>query len=166
MPIAQKGRPLWRQMLLYFLPILMGAFFQQLYNTIDAMVVGKYVGKVALASVGGSTGTLINLLVGFFVGPGERLHRNHRPVLRRGGPREPLQGGTYRHGPVHRRRGCADLIGDQPRRHCLALDGHPGGGAPAGAALISSPTSSGSSQTSSTTSARVSSRPSATPDAR
>ena len=68
MPIAQKGRPLWRQMLLYFLPILMGAFFQQLYNTIDAMVVGKYVGKVALASVGGSTGTLINLLVGFFVG--------------------------------------------------------------------------------------------------
>ena len=47
---------------------MFGTFFQQLYNTADAMVVGRFVGKQALAAVGGSTSTLINLLVGFFVG--------------------------------------------------------------------------------------------------
>lgn len=57
-----------RQLLAFFFPILIGAFFQQLYNTIDAVVVGNYIGKEALAAVGGSTGTLINLLVGFFMG--------------------------------------------------------------------------------------------------
>ena len=56
------------QLLLFFFPILFGTFFQQLYNTADAMVVGRLVGKQALAAVGGSTSTLINLLVGFFVG--------------------------------------------------------------------------------------------------
>ena len=59
---------IWRQMLLFFLPIMLGTFFQQLYNTVDAMVVGRFVGKEALAAVGGSASTLINLLVGFFVG--------------------------------------------------------------------------------------------------
>ena len=56
------------QLLLFFFPILFGTFFRQLYNTADAMVVGRFVGKQALAAVGGSTSTLINLLVGFFVG--------------------------------------------------------------------------------------------------
>ena len=56
------------QLLLFFFPILFGTFFQQLYNTADAMVVGRFVGKQAPAAVGGSTSTLINLLVGFFVG--------------------------------------------------------------------------------------------------
>ena len=56
------------QLLLFFFPILFGTFFQQLYNTADAMVVGRFVGKQALAAVGGSTSSLINLLVGFFVG--------------------------------------------------------------------------------------------------
>lgn len=56
------------QLLLFFFPILFGTFFQQLYNTADAMVVGRFVGEQALAAVGGSTSTLINLLVGFFVG--------------------------------------------------------------------------------------------------
>ena len=56
------------QLLLFFFPILFGTFFQQLYNTADAMVVGRFVGKQALAAVGGSTSTLITLLVGFFVG--------------------------------------------------------------------------------------------------
>ena len=59
---------IWKQMLLFFFPILLGTFFQQLYNTVDAMVVGKFVGKQALAAVGGATGTLVNLIVGFFVG--------------------------------------------------------------------------------------------------
>ncbi len=59
---------IWKQLLLFFFPILLGTFFQQLYNTADAIVVGKFVGTKALAAVGGTTGTLINLLVGLFVG--------------------------------------------------------------------------------------------------
>ncbi|MBQ2948399.1 MAG: MATE family efflux transporter [Clostridia bacterium] len=59
---------IWKQLLLFFFPIVLGTFFQQLYNTADAIIVGKFVGKEALAAVGGSTGTLVSLLVGFFVG--------------------------------------------------------------------------------------------------
>lgn len=59
---------IWKQLLRFFFPILLGTFFQQLYNTADAIIVGKFVGKESLAAVGGATGNLINLLVGFFVG--------------------------------------------------------------------------------------------------
>lgn len=52
--------------MIYFLPIVAGTLFQQLYNAVDAIVVGKYVGTEALAAVGGSPSTLINLLIGFF----------------------------------------------------------------------------------------------------
>ncbi len=58
---------IWKQLLLFFFPILIGSFFQQLYNTVDTVIVGQYVGKQALAGVG-STGTIINLWVGFFTG--------------------------------------------------------------------------------------------------
>ena len=51
---------IWKQLLQFFFPILLGTFFQQLYNTVDAIIVGNFVGKEALAAVGGSTGTLIN----------------------------------------------------------------------------------------------------------
>jgi len=60
--------PIYKQVLIFFFPVLLGTFFQQLYNTVDASVVGKFVGKEALGAVGGSTGTLINLLVGFLTG--------------------------------------------------------------------------------------------------
>lgn len=59
---------IWKQLLFFFFPILLGTFFQQLYNTADAIIVGKFVGKEALAAVGGTTGTLINLFVNLFVG--------------------------------------------------------------------------------------------------
>ena len=59
---------IWKQILLFFFPILFGTFFQQLYNTVDAIIVGQYLGKAALAAVGGGTGTAINLLIGFFIG--------------------------------------------------------------------------------------------------
>lgn len=59
---------IWKQLLLFFFPILFGTFFQQLYNAADAMIVGRFVGKEALSAVGGGTGTIINLLVGFFIG--------------------------------------------------------------------------------------------------
>lgn len=59
---------IWKQLLIFFFPIMLGTFFQQLYNTVDAVVVGRYVGKVALAAVGGPTSTVVSLLVGFFAG--------------------------------------------------------------------------------------------------
>ena len=59
---------IWQQLLIFFFPMLFGTFFQQLYNTADAVVVGRFVSKEALSAVGGTTGTLINLFVGFFVG--------------------------------------------------------------------------------------------------
>jgi len=59
---------IWKQLLGFFFPILLGTFFQQLYNTVDAIIVGNLLGKEALAAVGGGTGTVINLLIGFFTG--------------------------------------------------------------------------------------------------
>ncbi len=59
---------IYQQILLFFFPVLFGTLFQQLYNTADAIVVGNFVGKEALGAVGGSTGTVINLLVGFVTG--------------------------------------------------------------------------------------------------
>ena len=54
-------------LILFAVPILLSNLFQQLYNSVDSMVVGNYVGSTALAAVG-STGSLINLLIGFFLG--------------------------------------------------------------------------------------------------
>lgn len=56
-----------KKLVLFFIPIAMGTLFQQLYNTVDAMVVGKFVGTEALAAVGGSAAMLIALFIGFFV---------------------------------------------------------------------------------------------------
>ncbi|MEQ2444100.1 MATE family efflux transporter [Pseudoflavonifractor sp. CLA-AP-H29] len=58
---------IWRHLLSFFFPLWFGTFFQQLYNTVDTLVVGRFVGKVALAAVG-STGALVNLTVGIFTG--------------------------------------------------------------------------------------------------
>ena len=52
----------WRQILNFAVPMMIGLVFQQLYNTVDTIVVGQFVGKEALAAVG-STGTIINMLV-------------------------------------------------------------------------------------------------------
>lgn len=51
----------------FAVPLLAGNLFQQLYNTVDCIIVGNYVGKEALAAIG-STGFLINALIGFFMG--------------------------------------------------------------------------------------------------
>ena len=59
---------IWKQLLLFFFPIVFGTFFQQIYNTADTIVVGRFVGKQALAAVGGSASQIANLIVGFFVG--------------------------------------------------------------------------------------------------
>lgn len=59
---------IWKQLLLFFFPVLLGTLFQQLYNTVDAMIVGRFVGKEALAAVGGSASQILNLIIGFFTG--------------------------------------------------------------------------------------------------
>ena len=61
---------IWKQLLLFFFPIMLGSFFQQFYNTIDAVVVGQFVGKNALAAIGGSAAAIISLIIGFFGGLG------------------------------------------------------------------------------------------------
>lgn len=58
---------IWKQLLLFFFPILLGSFFQQMYNTVDTIILGRFAGTLALAAVG-STGSFVNLLFGFFVG--------------------------------------------------------------------------------------------------
>ena len=65
-PITEGS--IWKPLLLFFLPIVFGTLFQQLYNTVDAVVVGRFVGKEALAAVGGSSGQILSLVVNFFVG--------------------------------------------------------------------------------------------------
>ena len=58
---------IWKQLLLFSAPLLVGNLFQQLYNTVDSIIVGNYVGRNALAAVGSST-VIINMIIGFFMG--------------------------------------------------------------------------------------------------
>lgn len=58
---------IWKSILWFSIPMLVGNLFQQLYNTVDSYVVGNYVSSGALAAVGQST-PIINTLVGFFTG--------------------------------------------------------------------------------------------------
>ena len=71
---------IWKQLLAFFFPILLGTFFQQLYNTADAMIVGRFVGKEALAAVGGQPDQPAGrLLCGLSI----RRDGHYFPVLRR-----------------------------------------------------------------------------------
>ncbi|MFV0394587.1 MAG: MATE family efflux transporter [Coprobacillaceae bacterium] len=58
---------IWKSILMFAVPLLIGNLFQQLYNTADSYVVGNYVGKSALAAVGASS-PIINMLIGLFMG--------------------------------------------------------------------------------------------------
>ena len=58
------------KLLHFFFPVLLGMLFQQLYNTVDAVIVGNFVGPTALAAVGGSPARIIDLVIGFFTGLG------------------------------------------------------------------------------------------------
>ncbi len=59
--------PIWKNILAFSVPLILGNLFQQLYNTVDSIIVGNYIGSEALAAVG-SSGAIINLLVGFCIG--------------------------------------------------------------------------------------------------
>ncbi|MBO7662649.1 MAG: MATE family efflux transporter [Clostridia bacterium] len=58
---------IWKHMLRFSVPMAIGLLFQQLYNTVDTLVVGQFVGQQAQAAVG-STGPIINTVVGFCAG--------------------------------------------------------------------------------------------------
>lgn len=59
--------PIWQKLVLFAMPILLTNFLQQLYNTIDMIIVGNFAGDTALGAVG-STGSVTNLLVALFLG--------------------------------------------------------------------------------------------------
>ncbi len=70
---ARTGNPItegviWKQVLLFFFPLLLSSFFQQLYNTVDALIVGRIAGKEALSAVGGSAGSVLGIFMMFYVG--------------------------------------------------------------------------------------------------
>ncbi len=60
------GKP-WENILVFTIPMLIGNIAQQLYNTVDSVVVGNFVGDNALAAVG-SAGPILNLLIVLFIG--------------------------------------------------------------------------------------------------
>ena len=64
--------PILSSLLLFMLPILVSNLFQQLYNTVDTMIVGNVLGDTALAAIG-SCGSIYELLVGFGLGIGNGL---------------------------------------------------------------------------------------------
>ena len=59
--------PIWKKMILFALPVLLGNVFQQFYNTFDSWCVGNFLGADALAAVS-SSGSLIFMMIGFFNG--------------------------------------------------------------------------------------------------
>ena len=58
---------IWRHMVNFAVPVLLGNLFQQFYNTFDSIVVGRFAGKDALAAVA-SSGNLIFMMNAFFIG--------------------------------------------------------------------------------------------------
>ena len=58
---------IWKKIVFFALPILLGNLFQQMYNTVDSLIVGNFLGSNALAAVS-SAGNLIYLMIGFFDG--------------------------------------------------------------------------------------------------
>ena len=58
---------IFRHIISFALPLLVGNIFQQLYNTVDTWVVGNFVSNEAFSAVG-TVGPIINMLIGFFMG--------------------------------------------------------------------------------------------------
>ncbi|MBQ2402035.1 MAG: oligosaccharide flippase family protein, partial [Lachnospiraceae bacterium] len=58
---------IWKQLIAFAVPLLLGNLLQQLYNTVDSIVVGQFIGSEALAAVS-SSNSLINLIIGMFLG--------------------------------------------------------------------------------------------------
>ena len=58
---------IWKQLIAFAIPLLLGNLLQQLYNTVDSIVVGQFIGSDALAAVS-SSNSLINMVIGMFLG--------------------------------------------------------------------------------------------------
>ena len=61
-----EGVP-WKSILIFTLPMIIGNIAQQLYSTVDSIIVGKYIGDNALAAVGSAT-PILNMLLVLFIG--------------------------------------------------------------------------------------------------
>ncbi|QUI24546.1 MATE family efflux transporter [Vallitalea pronyensis] len=59
---------IWKQVIIFFIPIVIGGFFQHLYAIVDAIIVGKGLGTLELSAVGGSASKLIVMITNFFIG--------------------------------------------------------------------------------------------------
>lgn len=64
--------PIFKSLVIFAIPLLISNVFQQLYNTVDTMIVGNYLGDVSLAAIGSCT-SIYDLLVGFALGIGNGL---------------------------------------------------------------------------------------------
>lgn len=67
-----KG-PLWKQIILFSLPLMFSNILQALFNMSDIAVVGKFAGNTALGAVG-STTILVSLFTGFLIGLGNGVN--------------------------------------------------------------------------------------------
>lgn len=120
---------IWKQLLAFFIPLWCGTFFQQLYNTVDTVVVGPLRGQDrpgggGLHRHGGQPDC------GNFQRPGQRRGGDHRPVLRRppGQGRPPQR--PYRHGDLCPGGGAVYGGGVFPDAPGAARHGHHSGGLP------------------------------------
>ncbi len=113
---------IWKNILLFLLPLILGNLLQQLYNTADSIIVGNFVGSNALAAVG-SSGSPIFLLIGFSQGHRRGRGRRGGAVPRREEDRKEAQGGR-----PHLAGAGGDPWPDPDRRRHphqpLSADGH------------------------------------------
>lgn len=86
---------IWKQLLIFFFPIMLGTLIQQLYTTVDTIIVGRFVGKAALASVGGPAAVLSTIVVTFFNGLANGAAVIIAQYYGAKGQEEPACGGTY-----------------------------------------------------------------------
>ena len=79
--------PIFSHLIWFALPLMVGYIFQQLYNAVDSIIVGRFVSMQALAAVG-STGNIINTLIGHLwdwpLGQASSLPRTTAPARTRG----------------------------------------------------------------------------------
>lgn len=71
---------IFRHLITFAFPLLIGNIFQQLYNTVDTWVVGNYVSNEAFSAVG-TVGPVINMLIGIFLGLSSGAGSRHFTVL-------------------------------------------------------------------------------------
>ena len=97
---------IWKKLLIFSVPLILGNLLQQLYSTVDSIIVGNCVGKEALAAVG-STGSIVSLLIAFSQGAsvGAGVIISQYMGAKR---KDDVKSGTYGNGNRSYNRPCAD----------------------------------------------------------